>query len=502
MSVMVCSALLLPSALGADELPAWVLGWPSVDFGTDVIETNDGGFLVSGAKYSAAAGGYDAVLMKFDANWTYQWTRVVGGGANEQGYQLLELPGGNVIQTSYTGSFGAGGHDVYAIKYGPTGTFVSSWTVGGAQDEFAFDVDRLLDGGLVFCGRTRSFGAGLSDLMVSKFSPTGAHAWTVTIGDTGWDWGNSVAASSNGDCWIVGSVEGLGPGGTDVLVTRLGATGVHVMSFTLGGAGEDKGSCIIETQDHGIAVTGYTLSSGQGGTDIFVSRFDSVGTHLWSRTVGGTGYETGRSIVETADGGFLIVGHRNYYGSFWHDVVVSRFDGMGNHLWTRIIDGGGDEQGWDAVEYSDGEYAVVGESDSLGGAGDQEFLLSLFDELGHNCAAEVFGVVVSPWSPTHTDVDPVVEYQTPTVTYPDPQVLSVDPALTLVCPLCGDANNDYSVTAADGYMILNYFGAGPEPHTCWRANVNGDGNLTTADGYHLLNYLGAGPALVCANCEL
>jgi hypothetical protein len=67
--------------------------------------------------------------------------------------------------------------------------------------------------------------------------------------------------------------------------------------------------------------------------------------------------------------------------------------------------------------------------------------------------------------------------------------------------LCGDADGNGSVTSADGYWILNYLGAGPEPVSCFAANVNGDSGLTTADGYHLLNYLGTGPELSCAACE-
>jgi hypothetical protein len=67
--------------------------------------------------------------------------------------------------------------------------------------------------------------------------------------------------------------------------------------------------------------------------------------------------------------------------------------------------------------------------------------------------------------------------------------------------LCGDANGDGNVTSGDGYMVLNYFGAGPQPVSCGAANVNGDSGLTTADGFHLLNYLGGGPVLNCAPCD-
>jgi hypothetical protein len=78
-----------------------------------------------------------------------------------------------------------------------------------------------------------------------------------------------------------------------------------------------------------------------------------------------------------------------------------------------------------------------------------------------------------------------------------PVELSVTPGA-----LCGDANGDSSVTTADGYAVLNYFGSGPAPVSCWTANVNGDGNLTTSDGYHLLNHFGSGPDLNCAPCDL
>jgi hypothetical protein len=85
---------------------------------------------------------------------------------------------------------------------------------------------------------------------------------------------------------------------------------------------------------------------------------------------------------------------------------------------------------------------------------------------------------------------------------PDESWLIVPVELEVISELCGDVNGDESVTTADGYYTLNYFGAGPEPTSCWAANVNGDGSLTTGDGFHLLNYFGSGPALNCAPCDL
>jgi hypothetical protein len=67
--------------------------------------------------------------------------------------------------------------------------------------------------------------------------------------------------------------------------------------------------------------------------------------------------------------------------------------------------------------------------------------------------------------------------------------------------LCGDANGDDGVTPSDGYFILNYFGSGTQPESCWVSNVNGDDSLTPSDGFHLLNYMGSAATLNCGPCE-
>jgi hypothetical protein len=52
--------------------------------------------------------------------------------------------------------------------------------------------------------------------------------------------------------------------------------------------------------------------------------------------------------------------------------------------------------------------------------------------------------------------------------------------------ICGDVNGNGTITTGDAFMLLNYFGSGPQPVSCWAANVNGDGALTTGDGFLLL----------------
>jgi hypothetical protein len=52
--------------------------------------------------------------------------------------------------------------------------------------------------------------------------------------------------------------------------------------------------------------------------------------------------------------------------------------------------------------------------------------------------------------------------------------------------LCGDTKGTCSLTTGDAFLLLNYFGGGPRPVSCWSADINGDGYITTGDGFMLL----------------
>ena len=52
---------------------------------------------------------------------------------------------------------------------------------------------------------------------------------------------------------------------------------------------------------------------------------DSDGNILWTSTWGGANYEAGRSIIETSDGAYIIVGTTGSFGSGGYDVYLVKF---------------------------------------------------------------------------------------------------------------------------------------------------------------------------------
>jgi hypothetical protein len=113
----------------------------------------------------------------------------------------------------------------------------------------------------------------------------------------------------------------------------------------------------------------------------------SVGasSEMWSRTYGGGGYESARSVVATSDGGYAIAGIRDYGGTEDNRLVdcwLVKTDEFGNMEWNQIHAGGAQtDEPRSLVVMSDGGYAIGGYTDSFG-AGDNDFWLVKTNEYG------------------------------------------------------------------------------------------------------------------------
>ncbi|MEM9078280.1 MAG: hypothetical protein AAGC43_14655 [Bacteroidota bacterium] len=87
-----------------------------------------------------------------------------------------------------------------------------------------------------------------------------------------------------------------------------------VQSF--GGSGEDTAQSVIQTADGGYAVLGYTNSTdgdligkSLNVNDYWLLKLDAQGNLQWNKTYGGSKDDRGQSVVQTVDGGYAIVGY-------------------------------------------------------------------------------------------------------------------------------------------------------------------------------------------------
>jgi hypothetical protein len=486
----------IPILLQAHDQYFYKYGGSSEDRARGLVQTPDGGFAMAG--YAYRAGSYDLALTRVDSTGAHLWTTYLGGAESDAGLGIVLTEDHGFAVAGYMQSFGAGEEEVLLSKFDSTGAHLWTSLIGSDGHDYGYGIAGLSDGGFAVAG-SRYDSPGARELILSKFDSSGTHLWTKTLDGFSEDYGYHAIETQDKGIAVAGLTTDHVTG-ADVLLVKFDSSGAHMWSRALGGSEYEYAFSVCCASDGGLVLTGQTLSFGSGQKDVFVTKFNSSGSHLWTTVLGGAEQDYGLSALPLSDGSFLAMGATTSYGAGNSDGLISKLDAMGNHLWSRIIGGSHYEELFSAVETPEGDLVVSGWSRSFG-LTYQDFLLCRLDSEGNTCIGEFIAPVVQSWNPTVTDSAGGIEDFVPDLTSPTPTITAATPLFEDVCPKCGDANHDFAVTSGDGYFILNYLGSEEQPWYCFCANVTGDDVISPADGYWLLNYLGGGPALNCEMCE-
>ena len=331
----------------------------SYDAGYSVQQTLDGGYIITG-KYGCNH--VDVFLIKTDSSGIEDWRNTFGGSDNDYGYSVQQTSDGGYIITGYTESYGAGLDDVYLIKTDATGVEQWSNTYGGSDDDHGYSVQQTSDGGYIITGYTESYGAGLDDVYLIKTDATGAEQWSNTYGSSGYEYGHSVQQTSDGGYIIAGYTTSYGAGYSDFYLIKTDAAGVEQWSNTYGGPELDKGQSVQQTSDGGYIIVGQTRSYCPA-SDVYLIKTDATGAEQWSKTYGGESWDRGFSVQQASDGGYVIAGHSKTMEPVEaFRVYVIKTDPSGNEDWSVTYGGTMlPDTGYSVQQTSDGGYVIAGQ---------------------------------------------------------------------------------------------------------------------------------------------
>lgn len=174
-----------------------------------------------------------------------------------------------------------------------------------------------------------------------------------------------------------------------------GFSQVTTFQKTMGSAFSDRGTAMVPTTDGGYIMTGYSESFGTGNWDLLVTKTNANGNVRWSKIYGNVNQDDqGYDIKQTTDGGYIITG-RTDFGSGNRDVYLLKTAANGNLTWSKTFGGGSFEEGYSVEQTSDGGYIVTGRTRM--GAGGWDVYLIKTDANGNQQWSRTYGTGNDEW---------------------------------------------------------------------------------------------------------
>ena len=234
-----------------------------------------------------------STLRSYDATGNLRWSTPLPG---EGMFDVTVDAVGFAYTASYEGNF------VHVRKFdGATGNVVwqSDFDTGGGTNSSGISADQM---GSIYVtaytsGSLLGPNAGSYDALVIKISEAGQLMWTRQYGSAGSDFAFYAAADAFGNVYSGGRTDGSlgGPsaGGVDFFLAKHDGAGNLLWTRQYGTSGEDTQADMwvdsVGNVYRSIATTGSLAGAHLGGWDIVVAKFDPLGNLQWATQLGTSG---------------------------------------------------------------------------------------------------------------------------------------------------------------------------------------------------------------------
>ena len=216
----------------------------------------------------------------------------------------------------------------------------------------------------------------------------GLTLFTKNFGGNLWDYGNSVQQTIDGGYIITGEISSSENGSSDIWLIKTDSEGQEEWNQTFDGNDRDYGKSVKQTVDGGYIIIGSTGSDYY--YDAWLIKTDPKGTEEWNQTFGGDNKDYGNSVQQTIDGGYIITGEISSSGNGSSDVLLIKIDQQGQEEWIQTF-GGSDYDIGNSIEQTyDGGYIITGSTRSYGN-GSSDVLLIKTDQQGQEEWIQTFG---------------------------------------------------------------------------------------------------------------
>jgi hypothetical protein len=300
-----------------DTLWMRAYGGDGMDYGCGVCETGDGCYVITGYTMSSGAGKEDVYVVKINAAGDTIWTRTYGGPEPDEGRAVCATHDGYLMVTGCTDSYGAGLNDLYLLKLDAAGDTVWARTYGSSRFDWGQSICETQDSCYVACGASDSLNQEL-DIYVVKIDPAGNLIWENRFGGTGHndpDWGMDLALLADTAVVVAGysAVEVNDP--SDVYFVNVDLGGNQIGGRKWRSSYYQYANSVCATHDGGQVFCGATKLVADQSNDLLVLRRLPTQGFVDVVTIGGAGNDWGSGVVEVHPGVYVVAGQTGSYGA-------------------------------------------------------------------------------------------------------------------------------------------------------------------------------------------
>ena len=250
------------------------------------------------------------------------WARDLGG---TYVYSFIQTHDGGYAMGGYIEENPENRHDFHIIKTDSIGEIQWRGTYGGEWRDVCLSILQARNGTYLLSGRTRLGG------YIVQFDSVGEMTWDRYLSNE--DGVNILYSSTlaEDDGFIV-----CGYGASELpwqgVLIKMSDDGDEIWRQYYGGEGSDDGMSVVNTSDGGYILVGQTTSIGAGSFDMWAVKVDSEGELEWERAYGTELTEYCFGAVQTDDGGYAIAGSIEWAGLHNEDALLVRIDSEGKCL--------------------------------------------------------------------------------------------------------------------------------------------------------------------------
>lgn len=332
--------------------------------GTDMLQTAagtiDGGFILGGTSDSKKSGdkmvdgfgGNDYWIIKLDATGSEQWQQTIGGESQELLQVVIQTKDGGYLVAGSSSSSAQksdavsqnlyaktaeyyGNLDYWIVKLSGTGKLEWQKSFGGEYADVLKSAVQTTDGGYIIGGTSNSpisgnktvDNFGMNDYWILKLDKDGTIEWQEGYGGSKDDELSHILLTADNNYLLAGHSFSGADGnkarsnreGSDLWLIKIDQNSSKLWQETYNIGKQDFLMSIIENNDNTLLMGAHAKSEKtlnqkldkEGIDDYTILKLKENGEELWRKSIGGTGEDILRKVVETRDGGYVLAGTSN-----------------------------------------------------------------------------------------------------------------------------------------------------------------------------------------------